>query len=427
MGLRFRRSVKIMPGVRLNFSAQGMSTTIGPRGSNVNLGSRGAFLNVGLLGTGLSYRSRLTGTAAEPAQGAAEPLYVSRRSVSRSRKQEEREVLRDLARDLHADREAKLEALRGVLRSRSTETVDWLDEYGSLGPYQPQPFVPPLQAITADQILQEVGQANPLKPWIISALAALACAALAPQLWLRIPALALAIYFGLQAYQLGRKRPQVAAELLKAREEEHARNVEAAKSEHEREEAIRADRHDQEEALRTRVREAVVTEDAEILATVLEVELSYEDLPVPVDFDLEFDGIRRVQLEVALPTMDAIPLTVSSVTKTGKFSERKMAQRDRVDLYKDVCAGLALRLVHEVLRVLPFVEHVRLAGMITGPDPATGQTSRYVALRLSTDRGPFLGLALDHVDASEALAHLGGEMKTKRDGTFQPLEVAHGA
>ncbi|WP_407933078.1 DUF4236 domain-containing protein, partial [Herbiconiux daphne] len=36
MGFRFRKSVKIMPGVRLNFSKSGMSTSIGGKGATMN-------------------------------------------------------------------------------------------------------------------------------------------------------------------------------------------------------------------------------------------------------------------------------------------------------------------------------------------------------------------------------------------------------
>ena len=61
MGLRFRRSVRVFPGVRLNFSGRGLSTTIGVRGASVNLGSRGTYVNLGLPGTGLSYREKVAG------------------------------------------------------------------------------------------------------------------------------------------------------------------------------------------------------------------------------------------------------------------------------------------------------------------------------------------------------------------------------
>lgn len=60
MGLRFRKSLRIAPGVRLNITQSGVSTTLGPRGASVNLGTSGARGNVGIPGTGLSYSQRLS-------------------------------------------------------------------------------------------------------------------------------------------------------------------------------------------------------------------------------------------------------------------------------------------------------------------------------------------------------------------------------
>ena len=61
MGFRFRRSVRIIPGVRLNFSSRGISTTVGGRGFSVNASSRGTYINAGIPGTGLSSRTRISG------------------------------------------------------------------------------------------------------------------------------------------------------------------------------------------------------------------------------------------------------------------------------------------------------------------------------------------------------------------------------
>jgi hypothetical protein len=61
MGFRFRRSLKILPGVRLNLSNSGVSTTLGPRGATVSLGKRGPRANVGMPGTGISYSAALGG------------------------------------------------------------------------------------------------------------------------------------------------------------------------------------------------------------------------------------------------------------------------------------------------------------------------------------------------------------------------------
>lgn len=59
MGFRFRKSVSIIPGLRVNFSNGTPSLSIGPRGASVSIGKRGTYANLGLPGSGLSYRTRL--------------------------------------------------------------------------------------------------------------------------------------------------------------------------------------------------------------------------------------------------------------------------------------------------------------------------------------------------------------------------------
>lgn len=51
--MRFRRKAKLFPGVYLNFSKSGISTTIGVPGASINLGKQGTYLNTGIPGTGL--------------------------------------------------------------------------------------------------------------------------------------------------------------------------------------------------------------------------------------------------------------------------------------------------------------------------------------------------------------------------------------
>lgn len=65
MGLRFRRSVSLFPGVRLNLSPSGISTTIGGRGLSVNVGRQGTHLNLGVPGTGLSFRTKISPSPAQ--------------------------------------------------------------------------------------------------------------------------------------------------------------------------------------------------------------------------------------------------------------------------------------------------------------------------------------------------------------------------
>ena len=59
MGFRFRRSIRLAPGIRLNLTSRGLSATVGPRGASINVGPRGTYANVGIPGTGLSSRTRV--------------------------------------------------------------------------------------------------------------------------------------------------------------------------------------------------------------------------------------------------------------------------------------------------------------------------------------------------------------------------------
>ncbi len=60
-GLRFQKRLRIFPGLRINLSKSGASTTLGPRGAGVNIGKDGITTNAGIPGTGLSYRQKLGG------------------------------------------------------------------------------------------------------------------------------------------------------------------------------------------------------------------------------------------------------------------------------------------------------------------------------------------------------------------------------
>lgn len=58
VGLNFRKSLKIAPGVRLNITKKGISSvSLGGKGARVNFGKKGTRTTVGLPGTGLSYSS----------------------------------------------------------------------------------------------------------------------------------------------------------------------------------------------------------------------------------------------------------------------------------------------------------------------------------------------------------------------------------
>ena len=59
MPIRFRRTFKILPGVKVNVSKGGISVTVGPKGFHLNFGKHGVRQTVGIPGSGLSESSYL--------------------------------------------------------------------------------------------------------------------------------------------------------------------------------------------------------------------------------------------------------------------------------------------------------------------------------------------------------------------------------
>jgi hypothetical protein len=71
MGFRFRRSIKVIPGIRINLGKSGFSSvSVGGHGITKNFSKKGTKTTFGLPGTGLSYStdSPRKGGANQPLQ-----------------------------------------------------------------------------------------------------------------------------------------------------------------------------------------------------------------------------------------------------------------------------------------------------------------------------------------------------------------------
>ena len=62
MALKFRKRIKIAPGVVINISRTGISITIGSKGFSINIGKTGVYLNIGIPNTGIYDRKKLFST-----------------------------------------------------------------------------------------------------------------------------------------------------------------------------------------------------------------------------------------------------------------------------------------------------------------------------------------------------------------------------
>lgn len=66
MGVRFRKSIKIAPGVKLNFNKKSVGATIGGKGAHYTINSKGSkTTSVGIPGTGISYSKTTSSTSSK--------------------------------------------------------------------------------------------------------------------------------------------------------------------------------------------------------------------------------------------------------------------------------------------------------------------------------------------------------------------------
>jgi hypothetical protein len=66
VGFRFRRSFRLLPGIRLNVGGKSASLSFGGRGFHYTVGTAGRRVTVGLPGTGLSWSQKLPSSTPSP-------------------------------------------------------------------------------------------------------------------------------------------------------------------------------------------------------------------------------------------------------------------------------------------------------------------------------------------------------------------------
>ena len=88
MPVRFRKSFKIFPGVKVNMSKGGVSFTVGTKGYHLNFSKRGVRQTVGLPGSGISETNYIVKNDSKP---ETEKATTSKKSNEESEKLAEKE------------------------------------------------------------------------------------------------------------------------------------------------------------------------------------------------------------------------------------------------------------------------------------------------------------------------------------------------
>ena len=391
MALRFRRSIKLAPGLRLNLSGGGASLTVGPRGGSVNFGSRGAFLNSGIPGTGLYSRSRLGGAPSRP---TAQPGKVSVTATIRveddgtvkyldANGQPLSDYLTNLAK---RQQSAKIKELLAEASERINSEVEGL---GRLHHFTPRPDETPTRP------RREFDKRQPQ----------------APATW----------KIGLLARLLG-KRAEIEAENA---ENERLFNLELSKWK--REKALFEKLEDEE----SRKFDQLLRADTNFMQQVLEDNL--QDIAWPretlVSFQVQNAG-KTLALDVDLPEIEDLPRKVSTVPERGyKLSVKELKGKALQELYARHVHGIGFRILGEVFATLPTIEEVTLSAFTQRDAPDTGQRSDTYVYSVRVKRGDWMRINFKNLSTVDVVASFEPftlRRTISRSGAFEaiiPLEA----
>lgn len=390
MTLRFRKSFKLAPGVRMNLSGSGVSWSVGPRGATIGIGKRGTYLNAGIPGTGISARQRIGGSAAKP-RSIEQPRLQSL-SIAVGVSDDGTITFKDGAGNELSDqliRAAKRqhgEAIMGLIQKKCDEINQAIDSVGEIHLYTPSPSEKPVY------VRSDYEEPKPVEP--------------SPK----------KLGFILSLFRS--QREKVEAQNRTALSDHHARlNLwEARKAQFEAAEAER----------RLLVEELIYT-SPEAMSQFLEDSLQEIVWPRETNVSTEMlaDG-RVIFIDVDLPEIEDMPSKKAAVPANGyKLSVKDLSAANIQKLYMQHVHGIAFRTVGEVFTSLPKAEEVVLSGYSQRPNKATGQISDEYLLSVRVKRSAWSELAfgnLASIDVVESLGRFELKRSMSKTGIFKPIE-----
>ncbi|WP_075618767.1 DUF4236 domain-containing protein [Paenisporosarcina indica] len=361
MGLNFRKSIKIAPGVRMNFSTRGVGVSAGVKGLRYSVNSRG---------------QRRT-TASIPGTGISHTSYSSSGRKYNSSAQQHRQQLARQQREQAKLEELQLAKLEVELYNNSIDLIhsihkecddsfDWAEIRHYRHPHH----------------TNSKGQ------------------------------------FEIEAQQkLDAFKPSMMQKILKTADKEE-QHLQLAVTQ-----ARQEDVKEFDELKRTiRLANRILQQDIDAYFDVIE-ELSPLDdlLEFGSGFEFFIDDPKVLEVEFHVHTKNVVPTQVKSLTKTGKLSVKDMSKTVYYDIQQDYVCSCAIRIARDMFAILPF-KTVVVHAMDEILDTSTGRTQIVPILSVKFDREVLNSLNFDAIDCSEAMANFVHQMKFKKTQGFTPVE-----
>lgn len=368
MGLRYRKSVRICKGVRVNFSKSGASVSVGGRGHTVNFSNKGTKTTIGIPGTGLSYSTvtsnRARGTARSHVQipdvvhvvmderGKVTFQYKDGRPIT------DAATIRQIKSQPHV--KMQIEGFDVQRRAKINECVRISEEENEcfVSLYQLTPrvktateFEHNYQKLCPETyVKKKFATEEPSQEKIRTILEEEAQHEVKASI-----------------FKIKKLRRQYVEENLPQRYENAMREWQREKAvfeaEQEKErEAFEMTAKQEWEHQRVHLREQIDGKE-EVVCQIFDEWIAACELPVQIDVDYDWNRAQGVMLlDVDLPEIEDLPTVNRIKTDAGNLKEKKKTQTQLREEYARVVFGLAMVLSAGTFNVSPAIKGVLISG-----------------------------------------------------------------
>lgn len=389
MGIRFRKSIKLAPGIRMNFSGSGVSWTLGPRGASIGIGKRGTYLNTGIPGTGFYSRQQLApSSSGQQSDSQARTLSI-RVLISDdgalSFEDAEGNPLSEAY--IAAAKKQQGDKIKTLIQQKCDELNAQIESLAEIHHHTSAPLTPQFESPQFDS-------PEPVKPM-----------PKAPGFFCR--------FFKGCVTKVENKNQMA----LK----EHAAQVVQWKKQ-------KAD-FDSAQLSRRQLIDHLVSGDATAIEQYFEEVL--QDIVWPRETLVEFSVLEdgSIALDVDLPEIEEMPTKTASVPQRGyRLSVKEMGATRIQKLYMQHVHAVGFRIIGEAFAVSPAVKTVILSAYSQRPNRATGQTGNEYLYSVRTNRDDWTKINfhnLSQIDVVDAFDRFELRRDMTKTGLFRPIEPIH--
>lgn len=390
MALRFRRSIKLAPGVRMNLSGSGISWTLGSRGASIGVGKRGTYLNSGISGTGIYGRDRISASGGSRNESHQQPNIV---------KMELKVGISDSGDIYFQDsygnpvsehiattaKKQKGDVIKKLIQEKCDEINEQVEALGRLHWHTPNANKPPSYEIP------KFPEQSPVQP--------------TPE---RIGWLA-KLFSGIRR-KIELRNQQREVEYSKTLQDWDVRKV----------------MYERREQAHWKLVNEDIYHDINAMSQFLEMQLNEIVWPreTQVSFDISQDG-GTIMVDVDLPEYEDMPTKLASVPQRGyRLSVKELGDKKVRQLYVDHIHAIGFRLIGEIFAALPTARTVVFSGYSQRPNSATGQIQDDYLYSVRTERSEWLKInfgGLETINVVDAIGRLECRREMSKTGLIKPI------